>query len=200
MTDMTFAQRRSGTGARLPYYEAGAGPATVVAIVGATDEPSRAHALLAEHRRVLVFPLPTDTDAGAAQDAGRRIGEAAGSLGAAPLDVMGEGSGAAAALWLARAPEVEIGSVVLVAPDTPPDAAFREMTRPVLLLAGTDEAAAAAGHRYCAMLPDCHLMFVYDAGSAIGVERPEALAFIANEFFERRDLFLVSRESGQKLP
>jgi len=35
-----------------------------------------------------------------------------------------------------------------------------------------------------------------DAGRAIGAERPEALAFIALKFFERRDLFLVSRESG----
>jgi len=39
-------------------------------------------------------------------------------------------------------------------------------------------------------------MFVYDAGRAIGAERPEPLACIALEFFERRDLFLVSRESG----
>ena len=28
----------------------------------------------------------------------------------------------------------------------------------------------------------------------------EALAFIAGEFFERRDLFLVSRESGISFP
>ena len=39
-------------------------------------------------------------------------------------------------------------------------------------------------------------MSVYDAGRAIGAERPEALAFIAPEFFERRDPFRVSRESG----
>ena len=43
-------------------------------------------------------------------------------------------------------------------------------------------------------------MFFYDAGRAIGSERPKALAFIALEFFERRDLFLVSRESGMAFP
>ena len=32
--------------------------------------------------------------------------------------------------------------------------------------------------------------------AAIGTERPKALGFIALEFFERRDLFLVSQESG----
>jgi hypothetical protein len=41
---------------------------------------------------------------------------------------------------------------------------------------------------------------VYDAGRAIAAERPEALAFIPLEFFERRDLFLVSRESGMAFP
>jgi hypothetical protein len=43
-------------------------------------------------------------------------------------------------------------------------------------------------------------MFVYDAGCDIGSERPEAHAFIALEFLERRDLFLVSRESGMAFP
>ena len=43
-------------------------------------------------------------------------------------------------------------------------------------------------------------MFVYDAGRTIDDERPEALAFITLEFFERRDLFLVSRENGVVFP
>jgi hypothetical protein len=41
-----------------------------------------------------------------------------------------------------------------------------------------------------------HFTVVYNAGRAIGAEQPEALAYIALEFFERRDLFLVSQESG----
>jgi hypothetical protein len=57
-----------------------------------------------------------------------------------------------------------------------------------------------AGDRYHTLLPDCHFMFVYDAGRAVGAERPAALAYIALEFFERRDLFLVSRESGMAFP
>ncbi|MBV8131825.1 MAG: hypothetical protein JO282_04855, partial [Alphaproteobacteria bacterium] len=59
---------------------------------------------------------------------------------------------------------------------------------------------SAAGDRYRSLLPDCHFMFVYEAGPAIGAERPEALAFIAREFFERCDLFLVSRENGMVFP
>jgi len=43
-------------------------------------------------------------------------------------------------------------------------------------------------------------MFFCDAGRAIGAEWLEPLAYIALEFFERRDLFLVSRESGMAFP
>ena len=88
---------------------------------------------------------------------------------------------------------------MLAAPDGLTDEAFREMTRPVLVLSGTKD-GSDAGDRWRALLPDCHFMFVYDAGPAIGAERPEAVAFIALEFFERRDLFLVSRENGMVFP
>ena len=98
-----------------------------------------------------------------------------------------------------RNPQAHIGSVALAAPDGLPDEAFREMQLPVLVLAGTKD-GSDAGDRYRTLLPDCHFTFVYDAGRAIGAERPEALAYNALEFFERRDLFLVSRESGMAFP
>lgn len=196
MTGKTFAQRRAGEDQPLPYCEAGSGE-TVIVIVGTGELPTRAHALLAERRRVLVFAMPAD--AGTPQEAARRIGAVVAALGVARFDLMGEGAGAAAALWLALVPQAEIGAVVLVAPEGPPDDAFREMKRPALVLCGTKD-GSEAGDRTRALLPDGHLIFVYDAGRAIGAERPEALAFITLEFFERRDLFLVSRESGRAFP
>ena len=96
-------------------------------------------------------------------------------------------------MWLALAPKAEIGSVVLAAPVGLTDEAFREINRPVLVLSGTKD-QSDAGDRWRTLLP------VYDAGPAIGAERPEALAFIVREFFERRDLFLVSRESCVVFP
>jgi hypothetical protein len=69
------------------------------------------------------------------------------------------------------------------------------MKRPVLVLCGTKD-QSDGGDRCRTLLPGRHFMFVYNAGPAIGAERPEALAFIALEFFERRDLFLVNRENG----
>jgi len=200
MTEGTFAQRWAGDGRGLPYCEAGSGE-TIVAIGCDGSHPTRAHALLAERRRVIVFATTADT--GSPQEAARRIGAAVMALGIERFDLMGEGAGAAAAMWLALAPEAEIGSIVLAAPASipggPPDDACSEIKRPVLLLCGTKD-QSAAGDRYRTLLPDCHFMLVYDAGPAIGAERPEALAFIAREFFERRDLFLVSRENGRVFP
>jgi pimeloyl-ACP methyl ester carboxylesterase len=190
MGETGFAQRRVGGEGELAYREAGKGEA-VVAIIG-DGVPTRAHALLAERRRVLVFAVGA---AATPQDLAHRIGAALAALGIQRFDVMGEGAGDAAALWLALAPQAEIGAVVLAAPDGPPDQALAQMARPALLLCGTRD-GSDAGDRYRRLLPDCHLMLVYDAGVAIGAERPEALAYIALEFFERRDLFLVSRESG----
>jgi pimeloyl-ACP methyl ester carboxylesterase len=194
MPDNTFQQHRAGESG-VPYWSAGSGD-TVVAIVDAEEGPTRAHALLADHRHVIVFTVPADT---APQKAAHRIGAAVAELGIAGFDLLGEGAGAPIALWLALEPQAEIGSVVLVVPAGAPDEAFRQMTRPVLMLVGT-EVESDVGDRYRALLPDCNFMFVYGAAHAIGAKRPEALAFITLEFFERRGLFLVSRESGIAFP
>ena len=191
MAEDMFAQRQSG---RLVYWEAGAGD-TVVVIAERGGSPTRAHSLLAENRRVVVFQPP----AGAPRQAAAEISAALAALDVSRFDLIGEGGGAAAALRIALAREPDIGSIVLAAPDGAPDAACGAVQRPVLVLCGTHEGPGAA-EAYRALLPESHFMFVYDAGRAIGAERPEALAFIAAEFFERRELFLVSRESGVVFP
>jgi pimeloyl-ACP methyl ester carboxylesterase len=194
MAERMFAPGRTGDG--FDYSEAGSGEAVVV-ILGDREGLTRAHALLAERRHVVALALPAD--AVTPRQAAQRIGAALAALGIGHFDLLGEGPGAAPALWLALAAEAQIGALVLAAPDGPPDEAFRALRRPALVLAGTED-RSDGGDRWRALLPDCHFMFVYDAGAAIGAERPEALAFIAEEFFERRDLFLVSREDGRVFP
>src|SRR5215469_335361 len=194
MADDTFQQHRAGE-SRLPFWATGSGE-TIVAIIDAERVPTRVHTLLADTRHVIVFTVPADA---APREAARQLGAAVADLGIVRFDLLAEGAGAAVALWLTFEPQAEIGSVVLAAPAGVPDEAFRQVTRPVLMLAGTED-KSDAGDRYRALLPDCNFMFVYDANCAIGAARPEALAFIALEFFERRDLFLVSRESGITLP
>jgi len=132
-----------------------------VAIRSHLQQTTRAHALLTERRRVILFAMTAE--AGTPQEAARRIGAAVAALGIERFDVMGEGAGAAAAVWLALARQADIGSVALAAPDGLPDEAFRGMKRPVLVLSGTKD-QSDAGDRYRRLLLDCHFMFVYDAG------------------------------------
>jgi pimeloyl-ACP methyl ester carboxylesterase len=202
-----FANRSVAVaGGTLRYAEAGAGETVVCIVDTGQTGPSQAHALIAARRRVVFFDMPR----GEAPPAfARTIAAAVAALGIARCDVMGQGAGATAALWLALEREGAIDAVALVGPVALDGGGGKDlerrlgaMKRPVLALFGTKDAIAPpeSGDRYRAALPDCNLMFVYEAGHDIAHDRPEALAFIALEFFERKDLFLVSRESGVTLP
>ena len=66
---------------------------------------------------------------------------------------------------------------------------------PVLVLFGTLDHVIPPdmGRHYKTLLPNCHLVFVYDAGHLIGAERPEAFAEVVGDFLERREAFVISR-------
>ena len=181
------------------YRVAGEGEIVLsIAEDGVPALPSDDH--LAAHRRVVAIRVPRDPATAKAE--AQRVAAAMEALGFDRFDMMGHGAGAAVALWLACDNAARVGSIVLASPEGTLDASMRDMKRPVLALFGTRDGTVPPEQirAYGAGLPDCHLMYVYDAGRAIGTERPEALAFIAREFFDRRDLFLVSRESGMSLP
>src|SRR5262245_38981799 len=125
MADNMFQLHQAGED-RLRYWAAGSGE-TVIAILDADRVPTRAHALLAERRHVTVFTAPA---AAMPQEVARQIAAAVADRGVVRFDLLGEGAGAAAALWLALDTQAEIGSVVLAAPAGVPDEAFRQMTRP----------------------------------------------------------------------
>ena len=99
MADYTFRQQRAGESRLLSYWVAGSGE-TVVAVIDA-ERPTHAHTLLADRRHVIVFTVPSNA---APQEAAHRIGAAVAELGIARFDLLGEGVGAAVALWLALEP------------------------------------------------------------------------------------------------
>jgi pimeloyl-ACP methyl ester carboxylesterase len=72
---------------------------------------------------------------------------------------------------------------------------LRELTTPTLVLFGTRDAVIPPemGHFYKELIPNSHLVFVYDAGHAIGTERPEAFAEVVADFLERHEAFVISR-------
>jgi 4,5:9,10-diseco-3-hydroxy-5,9,17-trioxoandrosta-1(10),2-diene-4-oate hydrolase len=72
---------------------------------------------------------------------------------------------------------------------------LRELATPTLVLFGTLDAVIPPemGHLYKELIPNCHLVFVYDAGHAIGAERPEAFTEVVADFLERHEAFIISR-------
>jgi pimeloyl-ACP methyl ester carboxylesterase len=49
------------------------------------------------------------------------------------------------------------------------------------------------GRIYKDLMPNCHLVFVYDAAHAISTDRPEAFAEVVVDFLERHEAFVISR-------
>jgi pimeloyl-ACP methyl ester carboxylesterase len=68
---------------------------------------------------------------------------------------------------------------------------------PLLTVFGTKDKVAPpeAGRHYRERLAACNVVFVYDAGAAMGDERPEAVADLAIDFLHRGDTFLVRQQS-----
>jgi pimeloyl-ACP methyl ester carboxylesterase len=85
----------------------------------------------------------------------------------------------------------------LAGPDRDPEleTQLREMAAPTLVLFGTYDRLIAPemGHFYKELIPNCHLVFVYDAGHAIGAERPEAFVEVVADFLDRHEAFIISR-------
>jgi pimeloyl-ACP methyl ester carboxylesterase len=82
-------------------------------------------------------------------------------------------------------------------PDRDPDLERRlpELQTPTLVLFGTLDAVIPPemGHFYKELIPNSHLVFVYDAGHAVSTERPEAFTEVVADFLERHEAFIISR-------
>jgi pimeloyl-ACP methyl ester carboxylesterase len=69
------------------------------------------------------------------------------------------------------------------------------LATPTLVLFGTADRVIPPdmGHIYKELMPNCHLVFVYDAGHAISTDRPEAFTEVVADFLERHEAFVISR-------
>ena len=69
---------------------------------------------------------------------------------------------------------------------------------PTLVLFGTEDRLIPIemGRVYRGIMPNCHLIYVYDAGHHIDADRPEAFASVVGDFLERREQFVVTRTSS----
>lgn len=81
--------------------------------------------------------------------------------------------------------------------DPPFEERLARLRHSVLALFGTaDKVTPPEGaHLFREILPNCHIMMVYDAAHAIDADRPEAVASIVGDFLARKDQFLVRNTS-----
>jgi len=86
--------------------------------------------------------------------------------------------------------------------DSALESRLHSLTMPVLAVFGTRDGMIPPilGRLYKDLIPNSHLVFVYDAGHAIASERPDAFVEVVGDFLERADAFLISRKTTVLLP
>jgi pimeloyl-ACP methyl ester carboxylesterase len=79
--------------------------------------------------------------------------------------------------------------------DTDLEGQLADLATPTLVLFGTVDGVIPpeVGHLYKELMPNCHLVFVYDAAHAISTDRPEAFTEVVVDFLERHEAFVISR-------
>ena len=187
---MAFVDARvEVAGSTVRYRESGTGPALVHLAGGALSPLTPAHELLARRFRVIAVEAPATLPLPALAGLATVLGVEGGGLWATA-------SGVQIALALAREAPERVRSLLLEAPDAVrPDAALARLAVPTLVVVGTrdDAAVAERGRGYKDLMPNAHLVFVYDAGHAVASDRPEAFAEVAGDFLERHEAFVISR-------
>jgi pimeloyl-ACP methyl ester carboxylesterase len=186
-------------GIRARYLEAGQG-SPLVHFGADLSTPSPAHELLA--RRFRVIALETLPQGRPGSDAAATIGRVIKSLSLTDVDLLASAEASTAALWFALAEPERVRALVLEAPTAigaeprgELERRLPEVTTPTLVLFGTADRQAAqdTGRVYTKLIPNSHLVFVYDAAAAIGRDRPEAFAEVVADFLERHEAFIISR-------
>lgn len=86
--------------------------------------------------------------------------------------------------------------------DTELEQRLRGFPMSTLVVFGTEDGLISPqmGRVYKELLPNCSLVFVYDAAHEIQFDRPEAYAGLVGDFIERQEAFVVATESGLRVP
>jgi pimeloyl-ACP methyl ester carboxylesterase len=173
--------------------EVGTGPAVLWLLPdGAAHFSPLAERLADDHRVVTLAASSPDA---------RALAAVSPPLGEFVL--IGQSSGAAAALGLARATDEACTALILIAPVLAPlPLADAAPDMPILLLLGMDDARVPPSDvaALCAALPRAHPILIYGAGHALDRDRVDAVAAVMRDFIARRDKFIVRDASNLLYP
>jgi len=176
--------------------DVGQGP-TLVILRGAAS-PSKSVPVLARDFRVLSFAIDPKAVTG---DAIRDLAAALAEHKVTEAGIIADASAAAAAIAFAVAQPEVAQSVALLSPSgSVGDVSSLKV--PVLAMFGTADANRSpdAARAFCRSLPNCRLVYVYDADRAVDDERPEAVAAALQDFAIRREGYLVNAKRGNLYP
>ncbi|MGH8149598.1 MAG: alpha/beta fold hydrolase [Steroidobacteraceae bacterium] len=118
------------------------------------------------------------------------------------FDLCADSRTVAEALRLAIARPGACRALVIVAAAPPSEAGlverFAALQVPTLTIFGTRdrEIPPETGRRWRALLPACHVVFVYDAAHDPAADRPQAFADLVLDFLAEPLAFLVNRRDG----
>lgn len=166
---MTFKEGCVETdGLRIRYMEAGQGVPLVLLHEAGGLDLTAAHDLLSRHARVVAFEMPEQ-----APDLTVTMARTIDGLRLDRFNLMGSSLGATTALRLTLQVPARVLALVLESPaavtldnrDPTFERRLMDLATPTLVLCGTrdDGAPPAMGRVYKERLPNCHLVFVYDA-------------------------------------
>ena len=92
----------------------------------------------------------------------------------------------------------------MMGPPRDPDleARMADLDLPVLLIYGTLDTVIPPemGRFYKEILPNCNLVFLYDAAHEADADRPEAFVRMVNDFLNRHEVFVIKGETDVVSP
>jgi pimeloyl-ACP methyl ester carboxylesterase len=175
-----------------------AGSGAPVVLLQADAAPSRIAPILAGQFHVLRYMVGAD-DAAHTAAASNELAAVLASQGGDPIAVVADAATADLALALVAARPELLRALALIAPQIP-KAALAELKTPVLALFGTRAMPPQIGRHMREVMPNCHVMLVYDADDDMTNQRPEAVAAALRDFMLAGDRFLVTGKSGKLYP
>jgi pimeloyl-ACP methyl ester carboxylesterase len=147
-------------------------------------------------------PLVVLPPATACAPLAERVAVRSSADGLDAFDLLADSRAAAEALRLAVARQGACRALVLVAAAPPAEAGlverFAALQIPTLMIFGTRdrEVPLETGRRWRALLPACHVVFIYDAAHDPATDRPQTFADLVLDFLAEPPAFLVNRRDG----